>query len=82
MQIHVVRSGDTLYGLSQSYNLPIETIVSDNAISDPSRLVVGQALVIRITGSYYWVSPGDSLYIISQRVNVPVDVLIQVNMLI
>lgn len=79
LQIHVVRPGDTLYGLSQSYNLPIETIASDNAISDPSRLVVGQALVIRITGSYYWVSPGDSLYIISQRVNVPVDVLAQVN---
>ena len=79
MQIHVVRPGDTLYKLSQSYNLPVETIASDNAISDPSRLVVGQALVITITGSYYWVSPGDTLYIISQRVNVPLDVLIQVN---
>ena len=79
LQIHVIRPGDSLWNLSRAYNTTVEAITSANKIEDPTGLVVGQALVIPITGSYYFVSPGDNLYIISQRVNVPVDVLTQVN---
>ena len=37
-------------------------------LPDPSRIVVGQALVIPITGSYHWVQPGQSLYFIARIV--------------
>lgn len=79
MQIHVIRQGDSLWGLSRAYGISVESIASANDIDPANSLVVGQALVIPITGSYYWVAPGDNLYIISQRVNVPVSTLQQVN---
>ena len=46
-----------------------------NELPDPSRIVVGQALVIPITGSYHWVQPGQSLYIISRMYGMTVNEL-------
>lgn len=79
MQIHVVRSGDSLWGIAQAYSTTANKIATANEITDPNRLVIGQALVIPIDGSFYWVQPGDSIYLISSKVNVPVDELIRIN---
>ena len=65
MQIHVVQKGQSLYGISQAYGISYQDIAKANEVPDPSRIVVGQALVIPITGSYHWVQPGQSLNIIS-----------------
>ncbi|MBT2717795.1 glycosyl hydrolase family 18 protein [Bacillus sp. ISL-57] len=79
MQIHVVRPGQTLYGIAQTYSVTVDRLVESNKIPNPNNLVSGQALVIPIVGSYYFVQPGDSLYSISQRVNVPVQELANIN---
>lgn len=79
MQIHVVQKGQSLYGIAQSYGTSVDSIVEANDIPDPGRLVVGQALVIPITGSYYWVRRGDSLYSIAGRVGVSYQTLARVN---
>jgi spore germination protein len=79
MQIHVVQPGQTLYGLSQAYNVPVEVIAEANELAAQNTLVVGQAVVIPIVGSYYWVQSGDSLYTISRRFGVPVSTLAGVN---
>lgn len=44
--IHVVRRGDTLYGLSRRYGVPVPVLVWLNQIPDPNVLVEGQALLI------------------------------------
>ena len=41
MQIHVVQPGQTLYGLSQAYDVPVETIAEANEINPANTLVVG-----------------------------------------
>ena len=46
MQIHVVKPGDTLWGISQRYGSDINSMISLNEIGNPNVLVVGQALVI------------------------------------
>ncbi|MGE8019634.1 glycosyl hydrolase family 18 protein [Peribacillus frigoritolerans] len=79
MQIHVVRPGQTLYGIAQTYSVTVDRLVESNKIPNPNNLVSGQALVIPIVGSYYFVQPGDSLYSISQRVDVPVQELAKIN---
>ncbi|MFZ7134057.1 MAG: glycosyl hydrolase family 18 protein [Eubacteriales bacterium] len=79
MQIHVVRSGESLWGIAQAYNSTADAIANANEVTDPNRLVIGQALVIPIQGSFYWVQPGDSIYLISSKVNVPVNELISIN---
>ena len=46
MQIHVVQSGESLWGLSQQYGVTMAQIVTANQLETPDKLVVGQALVI------------------------------------
>lgn len=81
MQIHVVQPGQSLYGIAQAYNVSVEAVASANEISPQETLVVGQALVIPITGRYYWVRRGDSLYLISRRFGVPAETIAAVNRL-
>jgi LysM repeat protein len=43
---HYVQKGDTLWGISRKYQVSLQSITSANRISENSRLVVGQKLVI------------------------------------
>lgn len=79
MQIHVIRPGDTLWAISQAYNIPFSQLISANEIPNPDRLVVGQTVVIPISGRYHWVAPGESLYAISRRYNTTVEELVRIN---
>lgn len=79
MQIHVVQPGQSLFGLSQAYGVSVQQIASANELNPELSLVVGQAIVIPITGSYYWVQPGDSWYTISQRFGLSAAELAAVN---
>jgi spore germination protein len=53
--------------------------VEANELPGPGRLVVGQALVIPIVGSYYWVQPGDSFYSIGRRFGIRPEELARIN---
>ncbi|MCM3743745.1 glycoside hydrolase family 18 protein [Sporosarcina luteola] len=79
MLIHVVQQGQSLYGIGQTYGIPYEEIASANELTNPSRIVVGQALVIPVAGSYHWVLPGQSLYVISRLYGTTVEELARVN---
>ncbi len=79
MQIHVVQQGQNLYGIGQAYGVSYEDIARANELIDPSRLVVGQALVIPVTGSYHWVQPGQTLYVISRLYGTTVEELARFN---
>jgi spore germination protein len=46
MQIYVVRAGDSLYALGQRFGTTAEELQRFNQIADPSRLVIGQSLVV------------------------------------
>ena len=61
MDIHVVKPGDTLYAVSLQYGVPMSQLINDNQLSDPSRLVVGQTLVIQYPLLTHTVRPGDTL---------------------
>lgn len=45
-QRYVVREGDTLSGIAARFGVSEETILQENPLSDPNRLLVGQELVI------------------------------------
>ena len=44
--IHVVGRGDTIYSLSRFYQVTADELMSVNGITDPSRIQVGQRLII------------------------------------
>ncbi|RXT13872.1 glycoside hydrolase family 18 protein [Ammoniphilus sp. CFH 90114] len=79
MQIHVVQPGNTLYGISQAYGVPVNTIAQVNQINMQSSLVVGQTLVIPITGMYYWVRAGDTLFELGRRFGTSARTLARIN---
>lgn len=79
MQIHVVKSGETLSKIAQAYGVSALEIVDANQVPDPNRLVIGQTLVIPILGQYHWVQPGESLWKISQRYGVSDQEIIRMN---
>lgn len=81
MQIHVVQRGQTLYGISQAYGVPVEALVEANGLQNQQALAVGQALVIPVTGRFHWVSTGQSLYSIGTRYGVSAQELARVNQL-
>jgi spore germination protein len=79
MQIHVVKSNESLTTIARAYNTTVNDIVEANDIPNPNNLVVGQAMVIPIVGSFYYVQPGDSLWSIGQKVGVPYQQIASVN---
>ncbi|MFQ3546649.1 glycoside hydrolase family 18 protein [Halobacillus rhizosphaerae] len=79
MQIHVVKQGDSVYSIAAQYNSTASAIIEANELETPGNLVVGQAIVIPIAGSFYFVQPGDSLYSIAQKFGTTADQLAQVN---
>lgn len=79
MQIHVVKRGESLYRIAQAYHISYEQIADANEIPDPTQLVIGQALVIPIEGSYTIVQAGDSLYQLAQLYGTSVEELASLN---
>lgn len=78
MQIYVVKSGDSLFSISNTYNSSITAITDANELDTPN-LVVGQALVIPIVGQYYFAQSGDNLFSIAKQFNISLDELAQIN---
>lgn len=66
MQIHVVKMGETLNSIANLYNTTPQAIIIANEIEAPFTLAVGEALVIPIIGSFYYVKPNDTLFTIAQ----------------
>ncbi|MFC2948795.1 LysM peptidoglycan-binding domain-containing protein [Virgibacillus sediminis] len=79
MQIHVVQPGDSIYRIANTYNTSPQALIDANELEAPEQLVVGQALVVPISGGFYTVQPGDSLYSISQRFGISYQELAQYN---
>jgi spore germination protein len=75
--IYVVRRGESIYDIAQKFQTPMQQIIAINEISQPARLVVGQALVIPAT--QYMVQPGESLYLIGQKFDIPYQQLAEAN---
>ncbi|NLG93216.1 MAG: LysM peptidoglycan-binding domain-containing protein [Clostridiales bacterium] len=79
MLIHVVKSGESLWQIANSYNVPMESIISANGIYNPDVLVVGEALVIPLEDIVYIVQPGDTLWKIAQEHGISVQDILNNN---
>ncbi|MCT8138368.1 L,D-transpeptidase family protein [Anaerobacillus sp. CMMVII] len=43
---HIVKRGETLTSISEDYRVPVQTIISENNITNPNVIFVGQQLII------------------------------------
>ncbi|SDM76516.1 spore germination protein [Fictibacillus solisalsi] len=78
MQIHIVKKGDSLYKLSQFYNLPWQNIAAVNALGPQDVLAVGQTLLIPAPFEYK-VKKGDTFDKIAAKLGVTKAELMQAN---
>lgn len=79
MIIHVVRQGESLYSISRLYGVSANKISSDNELTNPEQLVVGQTLVIIGGARKHTVAPGQSIYSIARLYGLSVNDLLAAN---
>lgn len=79
MRIHVVKSGDSVYSIARQYGVSPQKIISDNELSNPNRLVIGQTLVILESDRAHVVRPGESLYSIAAQYGTTVNAIVSAN---
>ncbi|MCA1058282.1 peptidoglycan DD-metalloendopeptidase family protein [Rossellomorea aquimaris] len=74
--MHIVHKGETLWGISQTYEVSVEDILKENALKS-TELVINQLLRIpaSLPSDQYEVKKGDTLYSISMAHGIDVEEL-------
>ncbi|MFT8318732.1 MAG: glycosyl hydrolase family 18 protein [Sporolactobacillus sp.] len=76
MFVYVVKQGDSLFGISQKFNVTVDSLRAVNGLS-ATNVVTGQALLI--VSNIYTVQSGDSFWTISRAAHVPLNALLEAN---
>ncbi|MFD2616304.1 glycosyl hydrolase family 18 protein [Terrilactibacillus laevilacticus] len=71
MFVYTVKSGDSLYSISQRFNINFDTLRAVNGLQQFLQVVPGQALLI--TTDQYVVQPGDSFFTIARSAYVTIE---------
>ena len=79
MEIHVVQSGETLYGIAGQYGVDPVLLEELNGVPPGGALAVGQTLVIRHVDTFHTVQPGQTLDSIARQYGVPLRQLYRNN---
>jgi LysM repeat protein len=80
-----VKNGDTLFNISQQYNIKWDLIAEINGLKEPYVLHAGQTLKIpqattsKVKDKIYTIASGDTLVSIAKQFNITVDDIIAVN---
>ncbi|NMB43835.1 MAG: LysM peptidoglycan-binding domain-containing protein [Clostridiales bacterium] len=79
MEIYIVKNGDTIESIADNFGLPVEKIVLDNELTDPSRLVPGEMIVIVYPSQTHTVLEGESLGSIAALYGISISELLRNN---
>ncbi len=88
--VHIIKKGDTLYGISRKYKIPVDQILKRNNIKDASKIKAGQKLYIpKKTNTsaktsnnktkIYKIKKGDSLFAIAKKFGLNYTTLMKLN---
>lgn len=88
--IYQVKAGDTLWGISRKFNIPLSSLFAANGLSEKSVLRVGQKIVLPSSGKEstasvtssnvtHIVKEGESLWLISRLYGVDMDSIMKAN---
>ncbi|HPZ81482.1 MAG TPA: LysM peptidoglycan-binding domain-containing protein, partial [Candidatus Atribacteria bacterium] len=90
--IYQVKAGDTLWGISRQFNIPLSSLMKANNLSEKSVLRVGQKIILPTSSSggetkaaapssnvTHTVKKGESLWLISRLYGVDMDSIMKAN---
>lgn len=76
--VHVLQRGETLYGISKKYHVPLPAILEYNKIKDGAKIKAGEKIIIPNT---YTVKDGDTLYGTARKFGIQIEELMRMNSL-
>jgi LysM repeat protein len=82
---YTVKAGDTLFNISQQYNVRWDSIAQLNNLTEPyvlhaSQIInIPQATTSKVPGKIYTIKPNDTLASIAKQFNITVDDIVAVN---
>ncbi len=79
MEIHIVRSGETLDSIAQRYGVSLSRLAGENGLRENASLAVGQALCVRVPTLTHAVREGDTVYSIARQYGISARALYQRN---
>ncbi len=79
MEIYVVKPGDTLFSIAESFGVSVERLSATNEISLETPLVVGQTIVILFPETVHTVAEGETLLSVAGRYGVSENTLFRNN---
>lgn len=90
IDVYTVSEGDTLYSISEKYELPVSLLMKVNCIENPYNLQIGTRLCIPGTEDQlpqtpkeccatHTVAPGDTLYLIAKKHGIKLEHLMSAN---
>jgi spore germination protein len=79
MEIYIVQQGDTIASIAERFGVNPERLATDNGLSNPEQLAVGQTIVIAYPKQTHMVQQGDTLQSIAEAYNTSVLQLLKNN---
>lgn len=76
--VHVLRKGETIFGVARTYSVPYEAVIAANNIEDPRKVLPGTRLLIPAS---HKVAKGETLYGIARLYGIPLAELLKANRL-
>lgn len=76
--VHVLRKGETIFGVARTYSVPYEAVIAANNIEDPRKVLPGTRLLIPAS---HTVVKGETLYGIARLYGVSLAELLKANRL-
>jgi spore germination protein len=79
MPIHVVKPNETMDTIARQYGVSMRRLMYDNEVYDPTKLVIGQALLVLLPTKIHVVKENETLYTIARDYQVDVLTLVRNN---
>ena len=88
VKIHTVAAGESLWGISQLYEVKMDDLLRWNELPDPDAISIGQNIQVKAPIEeasigkniiYHTVQPGETMYAISRKYDMTVDEVMDLN---